>query len=237
MQIIYNGLNYSTRALVDAAYGGSITTKTAKEANMVFEELAKNNYQPSFKRGDSRKQGGIHEIDRISSLEAKFEVLMTRLNQQASKEPTLREITYMKTHNALMENTSLQIDDVNYVNNRSYTFRPNNNFPSHYHSWLRNHENLSYGNQAIVSHEPHQLSTTMAPPGFQNQKASSSNYLGNTRKTGANEILVAMNEIRKSKESRITQLENNQLTFGMHNKSLGICNHGSVHEKSGAQSN
>ena len=29
-----------------------------------------------------------------------------------------------------------------------------------------------------------------------------------------------MNEMRKSKESRLTQLENNQLTFGMHIKSL-----------------
>ena len=66
--------------------------KTAWEANLMFEELAKNNYQPPSKRGDGRRQGGIHEIDRISSLEAKFEALMTRLNQQAPKEPTLGEI-------------------------------------------------------------------------------------------------------------------------------------------------
>ena len=46
----------------------------------MFEELAKNNYHPSFERGGGRKQGGIHEIDRISSLEAKFHALMTRLN-------------------------------------------------------------------------------------------------------------------------------------------------------------
>ena len=67
-----------------------------------------------------------------------------------------------------MENTPLHIEVANYVNNRSYTFRPNNNFPSHYHSELRKHENMSYKNPAIVLHEPHQLSTTMAPPGFQN---------------------------------------------------------------------
>ena len=117
--------------------------KTTKEVDLMFEELTKNNYQPSSERGDGRKKGGIHEIDRISSLEAKFEALMTRLNQQALKEPTLGEIAYMQTHNTLMENTPLQIEDANYVNNRSYTFRPNNNFPSHYHSGLRNHENLS----------------------------------------------------------------------------------------------
>ena len=71
--------------------------KTAQEANFMFEELVKNNYQPSSMRGDDRRLGGIHEIDRISSLEAKFEALMTRLNQQAQNEPTLGEIAYMKS--------------------------------------------------------------------------------------------------------------------------------------------
>ena len=46
----------------------------------MFEEQAKNNYQPPFERGEGRRQEGIHEIDRISSLEAKFDALMTRLN-------------------------------------------------------------------------------------------------------------------------------------------------------------
>ena len=137
------------------ACGGSIILKTAREANVMFEELTKNNYQPPFKRGDGRKQGGIHEVDRMSSLEAKFEALMTRLNQQAPKEPTLGEIAYMQAQGALMENTPLQIEYENYVNNRSYTLCPNNNLTSHYHSELRNHENLSYENQAIVLHEPH----------------------------------------------------------------------------------
>ena len=176
VHIFYNGLNYSTRALVDAAHGGSITMKTTKEANLMFEELAKNNYQLPSERGDGRRQGGIHEIDRISSLEAKFEALVTRLNQQAPKEPTLGEIAYMQTQNALVENTPLQIEDANYVNNRSYTFCPNNNLPSHYHVGLRNYENFSYGNQAIVLHEPHKLSTIMAPLEFQNQGALSSNF-------------------------------------------------------------
>ena len=154
-------------------------------------------------------KGGIHEIDRISSLEAKFEALVTRLNQQAPKEPTLGEIAYMQTQNALVANTPLQIEDANYVNYRSYTFCPNNNLPSHYHVVLRNYENFSYGNQAIVLHEPHQVSTTMSPSGFQNQGASSLNFQGNTRQTRVNELLVAMNEMRKSNELRLTQLENN----------------------------
>ena len=75
----------------------------------MFEELAKNNYQPPSERGNGSKQGGIHEIDRMSSLEAKFEALMTRLNQQAPKEATLGEIAYIQTRNILMANTLLQL--------------------------------------------------------------------------------------------------------------------------------
>ena len=80
-----------------------------------------------------------------------------------------------------MANHPLQIEDSNYVNNRSYTFRPNNNLPSHYHSGLKNHENFSYNNQDIVPYEPHQLSNIVAPLDFQNQGASSSNYHGIAR--------------------------------------------------------
>ena len=168
VQIFYNGLNYSIRALMDAACGGSITMKTEREANLMFEELAKNNFQHPSEIGDGRKQGGLHEVDKMLSLEAKFEALMARLNQQVPKEPTIREISYMQAQGALLANPSLQIEDANYLNNRSYTFRPNNNLPLHYHLGLRNHKNFSYSNQAIVPPEPHQLSNTTAPPGFQN---------------------------------------------------------------------
>ena len=103
-----------------------------------------------------------------------------------------------------MANPLLQIEDANYVNNRSYTFRPNNNLPSHYHLGLRNYENFFYNNQAIVPYEPHQLSNNMAPPGFQNQGASSSNFQGNTRQLEFNELLLVINDMKKSTDTRIT---------------------------------
>ena len=105
-------------------------------------------------------------VDRMSSLEEKFEALMARLNQQAPKEPTIGEIAYMQAQGALVANPPLQIEDAKYVNNRSYLFRPNNNLPPHYHPGLRNHKNFSYSNQAIVPHESHQLSNTTTPVGF-----------------------------------------------------------------------
>ena len=90
-------------------------------------------------------------MDMMFSLEAKFDALRTRLNQQA---PRLLGKLHICKHKVLA-NPPLQIEDANYVNNRSYTLRHNNNLPSHYHSGLRNHENFSYKNQAIVPHEPH----------------------------------------------------------------------------------
>ena len=82
VHIFYNGLNYSIRALIDAACGGLITSKTIRKENQLFEELAKNNYQPPSERNSGKKQGGLIEMDRVSSLEAKFDALMTRLNNK-----------------------------------------------------------------------------------------------------------------------------------------------------------
>ena len=110
----------------------------------------------------------------------------------------------MQAQGALMANPPLQIEGANYMNNRSYTFRPNNNLPSHYHLGLRNHENFSYNNQVIVPHEPHQLRNTMAPLGFQNQGASSSNFQGNTRHPRFNELLLVINDMKKSTDTGIT---------------------------------
>ena len=59
MKTLYNGLNYSTRALVNVVCGGSITIKMAKEANQLFEELAKNICQAHSERSIERRQGGI----------------------------------------------------------------------------------------------------------------------------------------------------------------------------------
>lgn len=42
-QTYYNGLNYATRSMVDAAVRGSIVNKTVKQAYQLFEELASNN--------------------------------------------------------------------------------------------------------------------------------------------------------------------------------------------------
>ena len=95
------------------------------------------------------------ELDRVSSFEAKFEALMTKLYKQIATEPTLVEIASMNTQEAMLANSTSQVEEADYSNNRAYIFRPNNDLAMHYHPRLWNHENLSYGNQAIVAHVPH----------------------------------------------------------------------------------
>ena len=42
-----------------------------------------------------------------------------------------------------------QVEKARYLNaNRSYTFKPNLNLPTHYTPALKNHENFSYGGEA-----------------------------------------------------------------------------------------
>ena len=59
----------------------------------------------------------IMELDRMSSLEAKFEPLMTKLNQQTPRELTMGEIVYMQAQGAMMANPPFQVEEANYVNN------------------------------------------------------------------------------------------------------------------------
>ena len=59
------------------------------------------------------------------------------------------------------------VEDVQFVGNRNYQFRPNNNLPAHYHPGLRTHENFSYSNPRNALNAP--------PPGFQWQSSSDYN--------------------------------------------------------------
>ena len=68
-------------------------------------------------------------------------------------------------------------------------------------SWIEGSREFFLCNKAIVPHEPHQLSQTMAPPGFQNQGASSSNYQGNKMQPGFHELLLVINDMKESNDT------------------------------------
>ena len=62
------------------------------------------------------------ELDLVSALEAKFETLMTKMRQKTPRGPTLGEIASMKTQKAMLANSTSQVQEANYLNNRGYVF-------------------------------------------------------------------------------------------------------------------
>ena len=73
----------------------------------------------------------------------------------------------------------------------------------------------------IVLHEPHQPSTTTTPLGFQGQGGSRSNYQGQRRPASFEEnISYLQNDMKKSSENILSNLENNQVNIGASFKNL-----------------
>ncbi|XP_038976654.1 uncharacterized protein LOC113463578 [Phoenix dactylifera] len=71
VQTFYNGLIHSVRITIDAAAGGTLMSKSTKEAYELLEEMASNNYQWSNERGMPKKVPGMYDVDGINMLNAK----------------------------------------------------------------------------------------------------------------------------------------------------------------------
>ena len=68
VQTFYNGVNPSTRQMIDAAAGGTINNKTPEEAYEFIEEMSLNNYQWQVMRTKPTKIVGIYNVDSITML-------------------------------------------------------------------------------------------------------------------------------------------------------------------------
>ncbi|KAG8491410.1 hypothetical protein CXB51_014616 [Gossypium anomalum] len=65
VQTFYNGVNPSTRQMIDAAASGTINSKTPKEASEFIEEMSLNNYQWQVMRTKLTKTTGIYNVDSV----------------------------------------------------------------------------------------------------------------------------------------------------------------------------
>ena len=125
----------------------------------MIEDLAKCNYKaPSEASGSSSKLkgSGVIELNRINAIETKLDALMNKLGNNERRMHTAFEVEIVnegEKRNSAEEGPthegSYQVEEAQYLNaNRSYTFKPNLNLPTHYTPALRNHENFSYGGGA-----------------------------------------------------------------------------------------
>ena len=90
------------------------------------------------------------ELNKMTAIEATLDAIMNRMNTQEKRSHLVNEVGIVNgveknsvSNQGLAQEGPYQVKEVQYLNgNRSYNFKPNNNFPTHYTLALRNHENL-----------------------------------------------------------------------------------------------
>ena len=82
MDIFYHAMNYTSKGIIDVACCGAFKRKSTEEENQLIEDLAKSNYRAPYEtsRSSSRlKGGGIIELNRMNTIEAKLDALINKL--------------------------------------------------------------------------------------------------------------------------------------------------------------
>ena len=98
MGIFYHAMNYSSKGVIDAACCGAFKRKSTEGANQIIEELAKRNYRtPSEASGSNGRYrvGGVLELNKMVSIEAKLDAIVKRLNNQERKSHNVNEVGLM----------------------------------------------------------------------------------------------------------------------------------------------
>ena len=180
MDIFYHAMNYASKGIIDAFCCGAFKRRNAEEARQLIEDLAKCNYKaPSEASGrSSRLRGsGLIGLDRMKTIEAKLDAVMNKLGNNEKRMHIAHEVGAVKegmrsSAEGPVEEEPYHVEEAHYLNaNRSYTFKPNPNLPTHYTPSLRNHENFSYGGGPQQGPRPGQnYHQAYAQLGFQQQQ-------------------------------------------------------------------
>ena len=149
--MMYNGLTYQTRQLIDAAAGGSLSNKYPEEAEQLFEDMASNESQWNT-RGKSTKSAGIYEVNEHTTLAAKVDALARKFDQfvgvASSSSQTLSSCgTCGGGHEATQCPISVAsvapMEQVDFVSGGQRGL--GNPYSSTYNQGWRNHPNFSWG--------------------------------------------------------------------------------------------
>ncbi|CAN6557791.1 unnamed protein product [Malus baccata var. baccata] len=155
MNIFYDGLNATTKSHVNASAGGSLMSKSAREAFELFDMMASESQQWTEEQTQKR---GVFEISQsypnvsaqIAKMEnnfnAKFAALMQVSSMPNAQEPCIicSETTHAITQCPNKDSyTELVQEHVNMVNN---FIRPRSDpYSNTYNPGWKNHPNLSWG--------------------------------------------------------------------------------------------
>ncbi|KAF5458894.1 hypothetical protein F2P56_022888 [Juglans regia] len=150
--MFYNGLKGQTRTIVDAAFGGTLMSKTAEGATYLLEEMASNNYQWPTERTMTMKVLGIHKLEPLAALSVQVATLSHQISALTTQKIP-QSAKYVAATSMIVPNNERSEEQVQYINNRNYNYC-GNLMPNYYHLGFQNHENLSYGNTKNVL-QPH----------------------------------------------------------------------------------
>ena len=157
MDIFYHAMNYTSKGIIDASCFGGFKRRSAEEARQVIEDLAKCNYKTPFESsGSSRRMrgNGLIGLDITTAIEVKLDTVMNKLSSNERRMHTAHEVGLVREERrnsaeGYEEEEPYEVEEAQYLNaNKSYTFKPNSNLPTHYSPTLRNHEIFSYGGKA-----------------------------------------------------------------------------------------
>ena len=80
VQSFYKGVNHAVRINIDAAAGGTILSKTPKDALDLFQEMTNPHSLWSNERTITKKAGAI-KVDSLTMLNAKLDALTKRMDK------------------------------------------------------------------------------------------------------------------------------------------------------------
>ncbi|XP_022893883.1 uncharacterized protein LOC111408348 [Olea europaea var. sylvestris] len=193
--------------MVDAAAGDILMAKTAEATYALLDDIATNSYQWPSERSGVKKVAGLHEVDPITALAAQVASLTNQIVALTTQGNQQKVDSIMSTSSSHQE-TEVANEQAQYVNSRNYNQRGSYQ-ANHYHPALRNHENLSYGNNR---------NTLQPPPGFNTQNSDGKPPLEDILGTFISETRSRFNK----DESRLDNIETHVSNMGATMKNLEV---------------
>ncbi|XP_052489795.1 uncharacterized protein LOC128042488 [Gossypium raimondii] len=210
VQTFYNGLNLSTRKLIDAAVDSTLNNKTPEVAYEFIEEMALNNYQWQVMMMKPMKAAGVFNLDAVTMLSNQVEQLNKKIDGlyvSTQVHPMMQCDTNERVMNnpkSLPYGPITENEQIDYMRNN---FRPQNNpYSNTYNAGWRNHHNFYWGGQGNQRAQP--------PPSFQQQP-----YL-QEKKSNLKEMLMKFISVSETRfQNTEAALKNQQAsTQGLENQ-------------------
>ena len=94
LETFYNGLNPSTRLMVDTSVNGALLSRSYNKAYEILKRIANNNYQwPSTRQAGARGTVGVHNVVALTTLSAQVTTLTNMEKAMTTALVTVNQVT------------------------------------------------------------------------------------------------------------------------------------------------